>query len=109
MLRFADPTDYVLIAIGVTLALLIGAALPVAMMLWGRIIARIQDPSDQVGQSRQLMFQMIWLGLGALAAGWGMVACWKVVGESQGVACRKKYLESLLRQELAWFDTHDQL
>ena len=55
------------------------------------------------------MLEMVYLGVGALAAGWAMVTCWKVAGERQGVTCRKRYLEALLHQDLAWFDTNNQL
>ena len=37
-----------------------------------------------------------------------MFACWMITGERQGVACRKDYLKSLLRQEIGWFDTINQ-
>jgi ATP-binding cassette subfamily B (MDR/TAP) protein 1 len=54
------------------------------------------------------MIQFILIGLGAWAAGWGMFACWMIAGERQGIALRKEYLKSLLRQEIGWFDTINQ-
>lgn len=37
-----------------------------------------------------------------------MFACWMIAGERQGIACRKAYLRSLLRQEVGWFDMLNQ-
>jgi ATP-binding cassette subfamily B (MDR/TAP) protein 1 len=54
------------------------------------------------------MYNFIEIGIGAFFAGWGMFAFWSITGERQGIACRKKYLKSLLRQEISWFDTINQ-
>ena len=54
------------------------------------------------------MFQFLYIGAAAFVAGWGMFACWMITGERQGIACRKKYLASLLKQEIGWFDTINQ-
>ena len=37
-----------------------------------------------------------------------MFAGWMITGERQGIACRKAYLKSLLKQEIGWFDMKNQ-
>ncbi len=44
------------------------------------------------------MFIFFAIGAGALVAGWLMFACWMIAGERQAIACRRAYLQSLLRQ-----------
>lgn len=61
-----------------------------------------------VQQTKRTMLIFIYVGIGAFFAGWVMFACWMIAGERQGITCRKQYLRSLLRQEIGWFDMHNQ-
>lgn len=54
------------------------------------------------------MFIFFGIGGGVLVAGWLMFACWMIAGERQAIACRRAYLQSLLRQEIGWFDMINQ-
>ncbi len=54
------------------------------------------------------MYQFFYVGVGAMFLGWIMNACWIIVGERIGVTTRKKYLQSLLNQEIGWFDQTNQ-
>jgi len=42
-----------------------------------------------VEQSKVIMLEFIYIGIGAWVAGWGMFACWMIAGERQGIALRK--------------------
>lgn len=61
-----------------------------------------------VDSAKNIMINFILIGIAAWVAGWGMFACWMISGERQGIALRKEYLRSLLRQEIGWFDTINQ-
>jgi ATP-binding cassette subfamily B (MDR/TAP) protein 1 len=54
------------------------------------------------------MFIFFAIAAGVLVAGWVMFAGWMIAGERQSIACRKAYLQSLLRQEIGWFDVINQ-
>lgn len=56
----------------------------------------------------EVLKKFIYLGIGALFAGWLMISCWLISGERQATACRKAYFTSLLRQEIGWFDCINQ-
>jgi ATP-binding cassette subfamily B (MDR/TAP) protein 1 len=108
LFRFATRTDYILMVLGTICACAMGTALPSFALLWGNMTNSFSDSNKMVDSSREVMYQFIYIGLGALVAGWGMFASWMITGERQGIACRKEYLRSLLRQEIGWFDTINQ-
>lgn len=95
-------------AIGTICACAMGTALPSFALLWGNMTNSFGDNDKMVGTSREVMFNFIEIGVGAIFAGWGMFGCWMMTGERQGIACRKQYLKSLLGQEIGWFDTINQ-
>lgn len=108
LFRYATQTDYILMAVGTICACAMGTALPSFALLWGNMTNSFGDSSQMVEVSRGVMFNFIEIGVGTVFAGWGMFACWMITGERQGIACRKEYLRSLLRQEIGWFDTINQ-
>lgn len=86
--------------IGSIAAIAMGASMPAFAYIWGRMTDSFvpQDPDTIVNSSRDTMWIFFYLGAGALVSGWLMFACWMIVGERQGIACRKAYLRSLLKQ-----------
>ena len=108
MFRFATRRDYILMIIGTICACGMGTALPAFALLAGNMTDAFSDTNTMVGAARNTMYQFIGIGAGTFAAGWGMFACWMITGERQGIACRKEYLKSMIRQEIGWFDSIDQ-
>jgi ATP-binding cassette, subfamily B (MDR/TAP), member 1 len=98
LFRFATKTDYILMAVGTICACAMGTALPSFALLWGNMTNSFSDPDKMVDASWGVMFNFIEIGVGAVFAGWGMFGCWMITGERQGIACRKQYLQSLLKQ-----------
>ena len=98
LFRFATTTDIILIIFGSICAAAMGVALPAFAILWGNMTDKFQTSADMEKASRDIMIQFIYIGCGALGAGWAMFSCWMIAGERQGIACRKEYLRSLLRQ-----------
>ena len=81
MFRFANKTDYILMIVGSIAALAMGAALPAFALLWGQMTDSFNKGGDaMVSASRNVMFQFIYIGIGALIAGWLMFACWMITG-----------------------------
>jgi ABC-type multidrug transport system fused ATPase/permease subunit len=47
------------------------------------------------------------IGSGALVTGYFAVAFWTLASERQIKRIRQKFFESVMRQEIGWFDTHE--
>jgi ATP-binding cassette subfamily B (MDR/TAP) protein 1 len=75
-----------------------GTALPAFALLWGNMTNSFGNGDAMVENSKETLLNFIYIAIGALVAGWGMFACWMISGERQGIACRKQYLRSLLKQ-----------
>jgi ATP-binding cassette subfamily B (MDR/TAP) protein 1 len=54
------------------------------------------------------LIQISYLGLGALFVGWGMFSLWMTAGVRQTTECRKFYMQSLIKQDIEWFDLQKQ-
>ncbi|KAJ6336332.1 hypothetical protein OIU78_012850 [Salix suchowensis] len=52
----------------------------------------------------QYSLDLVYLGLGIFVAGWIGVACWMQTGERQTARLRLKYLQSVLRKDMNFFD-----
>ena len=108
LFRFATGTDTILIVIGSICAAAMGVALPSFAILWGNMTNNFNNSTEMENAGKTTMLNFIYIGLGAFLAGWGMFASWMISGERQGIACRKAYLRSLLKQEIGWFDVINQ-
>ena len=108
LFRFATGSDIILIVIGSICAAAMGVALPSFAILWGNMTNNFNNSAEMEQAGKTTMLNFIYIGLGAFASGWGMFACWMIAGERQGIACRKAYLRSLLKQEIGWFDVINQ-
>lgn len=58
-----------------------------------------------VNMALDIFVQYILFGAGSIFGGWGMQYFWQAAGERQANKCRKHYIESLMRQEIGWYET----
>lgn len=84
--------------VGSICAVAIGVTMPAFAYIWGGMTDSFNDIDVIVEEAKQRMLIFIYIGIGALFAGWLMILTWTVVGERQGMACKKAYLKALLRQ-----------
>jgi len=75
-----------------------GTAIPAFALLWGNMTNSFGNSTSMVDAAKEVMLDFIYIGIAAVFAGWGMFGCWMIAGERQGIACRKEYLRSLLKQ-----------
>lgn len=108
LFRFAVKFDLGLMILGSICAIGLGITIPIFPLLWGNMFNSYNDINAMVDESKNLLFNFLYIGAAAIIAGWGMFACWIITGERQGIASRKEYLRSLLRQEIGWFDMINQ-
>lgn len=67
--------------VGTICACAMGTALPSFALLWGSMTNSFGSGGDEmVNASREVMYNFIEIGVGAVFAGWGMFACWMVTG-----------------------------
>ncbi|KAK2982276.1 hypothetical protein RJ640_020828 [Escallonia rubra] len=105
----ADTVDYFLMFFGSTGACIHGAALPIFFILFGRMIDSLghlsSDPHRLSSQVSKHALYLVYLGVVVLVSAWIGVACWMQTGERQTARMRLKYLQSVLRKDIKFFDT----
>ena len=107
LFRFAELTDTIIMIVGSVMSVVVGCSIPIFSYLTGSIIDSFSQANAQQ-EARQRMFEFLVLGAVSLLAAWIMYTSWISAGERQAIRCRKQYFKSILRQELAWFDTQNQ-
>ncbi|KAJ8772768.1 hypothetical protein K2173_027945 [Erythroxylum novogranatense] len=109
MFSAADRVDYLLMFLGSVGACVHGASLPVFLIFFGRMIDSLghltTSTHDMVSKVSQNALYLVYLGLVCFASAWIGVACWMQTGERQTGRLRLKYLQSVLRKDMNFFDT----
>ncbi|KAH6782731.1 P-glycoprotein 13 [Perilla frutescens var. frutescens] len=104
----ADKIDCVLMFVGSIGACIQGAALPVFFVLFGRMINSLgslsSDPHTFSSEASKYSLYLVYLGLAVWISAWTGVACWTQTGERQTARLRLKYLESVLKKNIEFFD-----
>ncbi|CDP07374.1 unnamed protein product [Coffea canephora] len=105
----ADKIDYILMFFGSAGACLHGAALPAFFVLFGRMIDSLghlsSNPHQMASVVSKYAVYLVYLGLVILMSAWIGVACWAQTGERQTTRLRLKYLQSILKKNISFFDT----
>ncbi|KAL5557849.1 hypothetical protein UlMin_034060 [Ulmus minor] len=105
----ADAIDYMLMFFGSVGACVHGAALPVFFVLFGRMIDSLghlsKNPQQLSSRISENALYLIYLGLIIMASAWIGVAFWMQTGERQTARLRVKYLQSILKKDITFFDT----
>ncbi|XP_030460439.1 ABC transporter B family member 11-like [Syzygium oleosum] len=107
LFSFADSTDMLLMVVGSIGAVANGICMPLMTVLFGQLINTFggnQADSDVVDLVSKIALKFIYLALGCGAAAFLQVSCWMVTGERQAARIRGLYLQTILRQDIAFFD-----
>jgi hypothetical protein len=67
-----------------------------------------QDVEFKKSLGLSTFLNFIYLGIAGLFCGWGSATFWLITGERQASKCRKRYFESLLQQEIEYYDCNEQ-
>jgi ATP-binding cassette subfamily B (MDR/TAP) protein 1 len=107
LFQYADPLDYILMFIGVTASMGNGMALPIFTLLFKDLVnggfnGGAGTSADQV---MNVALEFLYLALALIVCGTIASGCLLWSATRQGTALRRMYLRSILRQDIAWFDT----
>ncbi|XP_048127331.1 ABC transporter B family member 11-like isoform X3 [Rhodamnia argentea] len=107
LFSFADSTDKLLMVVGSIGAVGNGISMPLMTVLFGQLINTFgtnQADSDVVDLVSKISLKFIYLAFGCGAAAFLQVSCWIVTGERQAARIRGLYLQTILRQDVTFFD-----
>ncbi|CAN0888669.1 ABC transporter B family member 11 [Linum grandiflorum] len=106
LFSFADTTDVVLMILGTVGSLGNGLAMPLMTIIMGQTINSFgTNQTDVVHAISKVSIKYVYLAMGAAVASFLEVTCWMVTGERQAARIRSLYLETILRQDVAFFDS----
>ncbi|XP_021825679.1 ABC transporter B family member 9 isoform X2 [Prunus avium] len=107
LFMFADRLDVVLMIVGSISAVANGLSQPLMTLVFGSLINTFgaTAPADIVPTVSKVSLKFVYLAIGTGIAAFTQVACWMVTGERQATRIRGLYLKTILRQDIAFFDT----
>ncbi|KAL6518919.1 ABC transporter B member 19 [Orobanche hederae] len=109
LFSFADKFDLLLMISGSIGAIIHGSSMPVFFLLFGEMVNGFgknqMDLDKMTHEVAKYALYFVYLGLIVCFSSYAEIACWMYTGERQVGALRKKYLESVLKQDVGFFDT----
>ncbi|KAL8062072.1 hypothetical protein ABFX02_02G122900 [Erythranthe guttata] len=106
LFSFADFRDKILMAIGTIAAIGNGLSQPIMSLILGELtdVFGISKSDDPLSEVSKVSLKFVYLALGCGAAAFLQVSCWITTGERQSARIRSLYLQTILRQDIAYFD-----
>ncbi|XP_010559276.1 PREDICTED: ABC transporter B family member 9 [Tarenaya hassleriana] len=108
LFAFADRDDVALMMVGSIAAVGNGFTQPMMTLIFGQLINSFasSDPHhDFVRQVSKVAVKFLYLAFYSCVVSFLQVSCWMVTGERQSARLRGLYLKTILRQDIAFFDT----
>ncbi|KAJ2697575.1 hypothetical protein FB645_005868 [Coemansia sp. IMI 203386] len=118
LFRFATKLDFFLCALGSVCSVAAGVIIPAMTIIFSSLVQALinynmwiaEGKVDQAydllkRESRKYCLWFFILGLIMWVVSYGVNICWSVAAENQGLRIREKYYESIMRQDIGWFDT----
>ncbi|CAI9785115.1 unnamed protein product [Fraxinus pennsylvanica] len=109
LFRYADGVDKLLMFIGILGCLGDSLSDPLAMSIMSSALDAFgsADQSIAIGAVNKYALQLLYVALGAGFAAFLEGVCWTRTAKRQTSRIRTKYLKSVLRQEVSFFDNQD--
>jgi ATP-binding cassette subfamily B (MDR/TAP) protein 1 len=104
LFRYATKSDKILMAFGLIAAAINGATMPIYSILLGELFNALASPNGVVAGVFPVSMKLLGLGFVALISAMCSHGFWSVTSQKQVKLMREKYLESVLRQEIGWWD-----
>ncbi|CAC5391083.1 ABCB1 [Mytilus coruscus] len=134
LFKYADKIDVVILIFGTIFAVGLGSCMPLNLLLYGEVanaliqytnyvqllanqnttsnitnpqIASLEKYANVYDTAVEYAFLFSMVGVGAIITGFLAVMLWTLAAERQIKRIRRLYFESVMRQEIGWFDTHE--
>ncbi|CAI0628621.1 unnamed protein product [Linum tenue] len=111
ILRYADWADVVLMVMGTVGAIGDGMSTNILLVFASRLMNSLGYGQNQADRSSFMAevekVQFVYLGLAVMVVAFMEGYCWSKTSERQVLKIRYKYLESILRQEVGFFDSQE--
>lgn len=106
LFRYATPMDYMYIILGTLGGMANGAAMPCWALLFGNLVNAFGNESDNLTDTiNELALAFFYLALGSFVVSYLQMGMWMWIGARQARRIRVKFLQSVLTQDIAFFDT----
>ncbi|KAJ3686092.1 hypothetical protein LUZ61_015256 [Rhynchospora tenuis] len=107
LFSFSDRFDKVLMSVGFVSAIANGLAMPLMTLIFGELINAFGSTSQDkvVHEVSKIALKFVYLAAGSGVAAFLQVGAWMISGERQSARIRGLYLKTILRQDIAFFDT----
>jgi len=103
----ADTVDIILMVIGTVAAAVTGGCFPFINVLFGRMIDSLSsDPNNFSNSVKNLALDFVYVSIVQIASCSMQAICWTIAGERQAQKFRARYVRSMLRQEIGFFDVN---
>ncbi|CAK4447983.1 unnamed protein product [Aphanomyces euteiches] len=111
LFRYADETDYTLIAIGTVAAIATGIAQPLRILLMGNVVTAFNPVGgsydSMVDQVAKISINFASFGVGVVLAGFVQVMAWTYTSSRQAERLRVAFIAGILKQDIGWFDVNN--
>ena len=106
---FADRTDHILMVIATLFSIGTGVSIVFYAHPLGQLIGAFSGDKtkDEIVKSAiRSVYGFLFNSIFVFVNSWFMTAAWTITSERQMSQARRKYLDALLAQEVAWHDKH---
>uniref|UniRef100_A0A0X3P980 Multidrug resistance protein 1 n=2 Tax=Schistocephalus solidus TaxID=70667 RepID=A0A0X3P980_SCHSO len=106
LLRYADKLDKVLLCFGILFSIFTGVLLPANLLIFQKVVNAFttSSASDVIKSMTSLVPTFVILGSACLVLAFVQMFCLDVSSRRQGRRIRLLLFQSILRQEVGWFD-----
>ncbi|KAJ2849367.1 hypothetical protein IWW36_002683 [Coemansia brasiliensis] len=115
LFRFADTKDKIMMAIGLVMACASGVGMPLMTLIFSQLTGRFltfnfsdtnsESQRDYLdSETRRYCWYFFGLGMGIWVVASLQKLLWGISSERIGRRLREKFYESILRQDIGWFD-----
>nr|KYP57751.1 ABC transporter B family member 11 [Cajanus cajan] len=107
LFAFADRLDRLLMFVGTVGAIGNGASTPLMTLIFGDTVNAFggsQSTHQIVHEVSKASLKFVYLAIGTFFASLLQLTCWMITGERQAARIRGLYLQTILRQDVSFFD-----
>mmetsp|Transcript_40391 Transcript_40391/g.52018 ORF Transcript_40391/g.52018 Transcript_40391/m.52018 type:complete len:1231 (+) Transcript_40391:347-4039(+) len=105
LFQYKDGVDMLLMIVGGIHSMAAGLGVPATLIVIGDMMDELGGGTDSFVQKvNELCVMLIYLGIAVCYCVFMSTVCWTFVGNRQALKIKERYIKSVLRQDIAWFD-----